>query len=47
MDGQKRRGRVGSGGDGEVKNRERKRSQKGRKLKILPLAAESHWSQCK
>lgn len=45
--------RGGGGGAGggwgfrRVKNRERKRSQKGRKLKILPLAAESHWSQCK
>lgn len=45
-----RRGGKGGrsvGGFKRGKNRERKRSQKGRKLKILPLAAESHWSQCK
>lgn len=40
-------GKGGLWGLGGAKNRERKRSQKGRKLKILPLAAESHWSQCK
>lgn len=49
MDGQKRREGQGAGlgvpGEAKKGGKERE-AKKGEKLKILPLPAESHWSQC-